>query len=133
MCGSLGLVRQFSRLEAVIRNERMECGALPTTRPVGAGGGWHPHIVTDQLTLSQPWGNGGTPRFQTFLRLSATHLLQHSSTTSGAALARSWTSVPYIALLTEEGLSIPKKCSENQNATRIVGRYWYFDVLGFFW
>ena len=31
VCGSLGLVRQFSRLEAVIRNERMECGALPTT------------------------------------------------------------------------------------------------------
>jgi hypothetical protein len=39
-----------------------------------------------------------------------------------------------IALLAEEGLSRPKKCSENQNVTRIVGRYGYFDVLGvFFW
>ena len=85
MCGSLGLVRQFSRLEAVIRNERMECGALRTTRPVGARGAWYLHIVTDQLTLSQPWENGGTPRFQTLLRLSTTHLLQHSSTISGAA------------------------------------------------
>ena len=93
---------------------------------------WHPHLVTDQLTLSQPWGNGGTPIFQTLLRLSTTHLLQHSSTTSGAALARSWTSVPYSS--TNWGRFVhTQEMQRKSNVTRIVGAYRILIYFCLFW